>query len=358
MEQQNPQNQALAARPTMAMAIASADQHGYVEAVIRSEVQARTAVALARPRSFDAVRDSLLRDCARPGFAEDAEWHQERWDARKQAMVEITGPSIRLAEAAKRAMTNMVSQVFVIHEDDAYRMGRVSVADLETNEADSADIIVPKVMERRRAPKNRDEVRGTRIGSGGDVIYICDAPESEILMKFNSQASRALRNLILRFVPGDIVDEARTACAETRAKRDAQDPDTARKKLADAFSFKLQVRPSDLEKYLQHPLAQTTPAELDQLRALYRALSDGQTTWPEVMAQRDGEDEKAADSSSGARAKAQEALAKRKAKGTGTDQAAPAASIIPPVVLKDGETPVDPPEPIGARTREPGEVGE
>ncbi len=300
---------------TIAMTAPSPDQHGYVEAVIRSEVQARTALALARPRSMDAVRDSLLRECARPGFAEDAEWTQERWDSRKGKMVEITGPSIRLAEAAKRAMTNMVSQVFVVREDDDYRVGRVSVADLETNEADSADIIVHKVMERRRPPKNKDEIRSTRIGSTGETIYICDAPEGEVLMQFNSQASRALRNLILRFVPGDVVDEARAACATTRANTDAQDPDAARKKLADAFSFKLQVRPADLEKYLGHPLAQTTPAELDQLRALYRALADGQATWAEVMAshEAEGAESDPPDPAAAARQKAKEAAAARKA---------------------------------------------
>lgn len=302
-------------RPQMGMVAVSADQHGYVEALIRSEVQARTAVALARPRSFDNARDTLLREAARPGFAADAEWRQERWDARKGRAVEITGPSIRFAEAAKRALTNIVSSTTVIHEDDKYRIGKVSVADLETNEADSADIIVKKQMERRKPPRNADELIGTRAGADGQTIYICAAPESEILMMFNSQASRALRNLILRFVPGDLVDEALEKCRETRGKADAADPDAARRKVADAFSLNLQVRPADLEKYLRHPLAQTTPAELDGLRALYRALADGQTTWPEVMADRDAEQDDKAKPDPASRARDAVAEATRRGPG-------------------------------------------
>jgi len=275
----------------MAMVTPSADQHGYIEAVIRAEVQAQTALALARPRSFDQARVTLLADCRRPGFAEEAEWEQERWDSRKRRMVAITGPSIRLAEGIKRAWTNMVTNVFIIHEDAHNRIVRVQVRDLEANLADSQDVIIAKKMERRREPKDPDELIGTRTNANGDVIYICEVPESEMLLKTNAAVSRIKRNLIIQAVPADLVEEARAECRKTRTTTDAKDPDAARKKIVDAFAFDLKVAPDALAKFLGHAIDQCSPAELDGLRGIYRAIHDGQTTWADVANPEAGKDD-------------------------------------------------------------------
>lgn len=62
----------------------------------------------------------------------------------------------------------------------------------------------------------------------------------------------------------------------------AQDPDAARKKILLAFS-ELNVTAEMLAAYLGHPVAQSSPAEIADLRAVYKSISDGNTTWGDYV---------------------------------------------------------------------------
>ena len=90
--------------------------------------------------------------------------------------------------------------------------------------------------------------------------------------------SKKIRNLGLRILPSDIVDEAIDKCAETRRAKVAEDPDAASRRIADAFSA-LGVMPDDLKAYLGHEIAQSSPAEIDELKQIYSAIRDGEATW-------------------------------------------------------------------------------
>ena len=61
-----------------------------------------------------------------------------------------------------------------------------------------------------------------------------------------------------------------------------KDPAAERKRVADAFSG-IGVMPRDLEAYLGHPLASTSPSEMSDLRKIFQAIRDGETTWVQVM---------------------------------------------------------------------------
>ncbi|MFA4945105.1 MAG: hypothetical protein WC789_10450 [Lentisphaeria bacterium] len=281
-------------RPQMGMVAVSADQYGHIEALVRSEIQARTAVALARPRDLLGVRDRLLRDAARPGFAMSAEYGADGKFRRGGKM--ITGPSIRFAEAALRAMGNMVAQEQTIHDSDTEQTVRVSVADLETNTVVAQEVTYSKTVERRSVNSDdHDRILGQRTNSEGKTLYIVQASEVDLFAKRGALVARARRNLILNMLPGDIKDDAIAECRETRKKADRADPGGAAKKVADAFSVQCNVRPDDLAKYLGHPVDQCSPAELDELRGVFAAIRDGQTTWPEVMGNKDADEKKAAD---------------------------------------------------------------
>ncbi|MFK5283136.1 hypothetical protein ACI3PL_26555, partial [Lacticaseibacillus paracasei] len=71
--------------------------------------------------------------------------------------------------------------------------------------------------------------------------------------KQNALVSKAVRTLAMRLIPGDLVDGAMEVVIQTQNKRDAQDPDAARKKLVDAFAG-VGVKPADLKTYLAHDL--------------------------------------------------------------------------------------------------------
>ena len=94
--------------------------------------------------------------------------------------------------------------------------------------------------------------------------------------------SKAMRTCALRLIPGDLVDEAMDLCRATASDHAAKDPDAARKELADGFA-QLNVAATDLEKYLGHDLSKCSPAQLGDLRALYAAVRDGETTWAAVL---------------------------------------------------------------------------
>lgn len=244
----------------------------------KAAVEARYILAMRRPRDIDTVRAVLIRECKRPSFAEDARYSVPRGGKA------IEGPSIRFAEAAKRAMGNMLAETYVVYDDADLRQLRVCVTDLEANDTYNQDVVVSKTVERRQLREGQS-AKGTRRNSYGDVVYLVEASDDDLLNKQNALISKAMRTLILRLVPGDIIEEAMQRCVQTLNDRSAQDPDAARKQLGDAYMV-LGIAPDQIAKYLGHPLQQTTQAEYAQLRALYTALRDGNVQWVDALEQR------------------------------------------------------------------------
>lgn len=238
-------------------------------------VQARYIMALQRPRDWDDVRVRLLKACERPMFAETAIY------AKPVGGGKVEGPSIRFAEEAARAMGNLDVKTPVIYEDAAKRLINVSVTDLESNTTYSSDVSVEKTVERKKV-KEGQTVIGTRQNSYGDLVYIVAATEDDLLNKTNALVSKSIRTGILRVLPSDIREEAVERAKSTMRRGDAADPDAARKKLVDAFA-KLGVTPAALKQYLEHDVATCSPAELEQLRAVYVAIKDGDASWNDIV---------------------------------------------------------------------------
>jgi hypothetical protein len=69
---------------------------------------------------------------------------------------------------------------------------------------------------------------------------------------------------------------------ETIRREVSDDPTAATKKMADAFAA-LRIMPNELAEYLGHPLDQSSPAEIVELRAVYQAIKDGETTWKATL---------------------------------------------------------------------------
>lgn len=247
----------------------------------RAAVEAMYVMALKQPRDLMAVRDRLLTECRRKGFAESATYRLPRGGKT------IEGPSIRFAEAAARALHNIHVRTSITYEDDERRVGEVTVIDLEANLPLSAGFTLDKTVERRNI-KAGDVVVSERVNSTGQTVFRIVANEADILMKQESLVARLRRNLILQLLPGDLRDEAMEACAQTMAAGDGADPKATAKKIADYFGA-LGVSVAALRDYLGHALDQVTPDEAKDLRGVYSAIKDGQTSWAEVMeAKRNG----------------------------------------------------------------------
>lgn len=246
-----------------------------VAAQARARVEAAYVMAMRQPRDIEEVRQGLLRDCRRPAFAEEAFYRKPTGDE------VIEDFSIRFAEAAVRHLRNIEVDTPTTYDDHARRIVKVIVVDLEANTPYSKDITIQKTVERRN---NRGRVvLGERTNSRGNVIYLVEATEDEVATKEAALISKAMRTLVLRILPADIKEECRQAVRDTMKKRDAEDPDAARKKLADAFAA-LNVSPTDLRTYLGHGLDKCSPAQLAELRGIYTSLKDGEATWADVLA--------------------------------------------------------------------------
>lgn len=249
-------------------------------ALSKAEVEARFMVAISRPRDMEDVRVRLLRECDRPGFAEVARYSLPRSGKR------VEGPTIRFAEAAARLMGNLDIRQPVIFEDDERRIMRVTVTDLETNATYSLDVTITKTIERRTV-KDGQEVIGVRQNSTGQMVHIVRSSDDELVQKQAAAMSKAIRNLVLRLTPGDIIEECMDRVVETQSRRDAADPDAAKKKLIDAF-VGVGVKPAQLRDYVGHELDILGPAELVDLRGLFAAIRDGQITMAQALEEKNG----------------------------------------------------------------------
>jgi hypothetical protein len=291
----------------------------------QAEVNAMYIVAMRQPRSEADARIKLLNACERPGLAAVAIYRKpvgkkknEETGKWEQAYAE--GLSVRFAEEAARAWKNIRVSSAIVSDDDQRRILRVTAVDLESNFAKSVDIMIEKVVEKRQLRDGSPPLR-VRQNSFGDTVYLYPATEAEVLVKSNAEKSKAEREVILKLVPGDILDEARARIYATRANEDAKDPEAAKKAMCDAFAA-IGVKPSMLEEYLGHPLDASTAAEVLELKAVYVALKDHDTSWTEVLGDRMNADGPKPNAKvEAAKAKVQEKLKnKREAK------AAPAAA--------------------------------
>lgn len=240
-------------------------------AVAEAQIKARYVMALQRPSSFIEVRSKLLADCERPSFAKTA------WYSKPVAGSSVEGPSIRFAEAFMRARGNMVPEVLVVHEDTDVRVMRVSLTDLESNTTLSRDIVMRKTVERKRYAGR--EVVAMR----GDTAII-RAYDDELADKEASLISKALRQLIMRLVPGDLLDECKATVYRVRQKGASENPEKALRALVDDFEIQLRIKPAMLAEYLGHPADTATPDEILDLQNVYTAIKDGAARWADYVA--------------------------------------------------------------------------
>jgi hypothetical protein len=238
-------------------------------------IQARWIMAMRCPRNIDNVRQVLLKECERVGFAEKAIYSVPRGDK------PIRGLTIRFAEVAMRCMGNMSAEAVTIFDTDEERLVRVTVTDYETNSTWQRDITIKKTVERKFLKKGQQPIR-SRTNNWGDQVHLIEATDDDVVTKEGSAISKAARTAILRLIPGDLQDEMFRKCDTLMADKARKDPDGEKKKVFDAFAT-LNIMPTQIAEWLGHPIEQTTPAELVELQKLYRGLREGEIDWRDAM---------------------------------------------------------------------------
>ena len=247
-----------------------------IAAQAKAMVESRYIMAMRNRRDLDQVRQTLLKECRRPSFANNKSAYY-----RKPIGQGVEGLGIRFVEVALRCMTNVLIETTMIFEDAQKEVHRVSVTDLEANVTYPLDVRVSKTVERSK-PMDDGSFISVRTNSYGKPVYTVPANDDDLLNKRGALISKAIRTLGLRIIPGDLCDEAEEIIKKIRLDEAARDPDAERKKIADAFA-EIGVKAIDLTAYLGHGLDSCSPPELVDLRGIYGAIRDGEATWKSVM---------------------------------------------------------------------------
>ena len=226
-------------------ALASSDQQRAI-----AEVQAALVIAASRPRNEVVARDKLMRACQRSRLAEGATYAYER------GRQSVTGPSIRLAEAAARTWGNMNYGFRELSRQDGSSECEAFAWDLETN---------TKAVRQFTVRHKRDAG-----GSSKDV-----KTERDIYEVIAANAQRRVRAAILEIVPGDIIEDAVAECEKTMKAGLGNKPlkDVVNDMLKAFSNFGIDKKA--LEERLGCRLDAAQPAQIMALRRIYASLNDG-----------------------------------------------------------------------------------
>jgi hypothetical protein len=216
-----------------------------------AEVQAALVVARANPRDERRAMDRILNACQRPGLAENAVYSYSRGGS------DISGPSIRLAEAVAQHWGNLQFGIREIDQRGGVSTVQAFAWDVETNT-------------RREVTFQVKHERHTRSGS----TRLTDP--RDIYETVANQGARRVRACILAVIPGDVVDAAVKQCDETlRSKADTSPQAIA--KLVEVFAA-LGVTKQQIEARVQRRLDAIQPAQVVALRKVYASLRDGMSS--------------------------------------------------------------------------------
>ncbi len=240
-----------------------------------ADTQSRWVMAMKKPRNPHDVRQLIIAECKRPGFAKTAMYSIPR------AGKMVTGLSIRFAEVAMRCMGNLSCEAQTLYDSDEERVIRVTATDFETNTTWPRDITIKKTVERKQLARGQRPIR-QRANSFGDTVYIVEATDDEIAFKEAAAISKAARTAILRLIPGHLQDLAKDLVTQTLTDAASKDPAGEANQMFDAFAG-LNIMPSDIAQWLGHAVDRITPAEIVELKFLYVALRDQDMSWADAL---------------------------------------------------------------------------
>lgn len=227
-------------------AVAQSDQQRAI-----AEVQAAMMIARMNPRDQIAAMDRILNACARPTLADAAVYTYSKGGS------DVSGPSIRLAEAMAQAWGNMQFGIRELDQANGESTVQAYAWDVETNTRREITFQVP-------------HVRHTRKGA-----YKLEDPR-EIYELVANQGSRRLRACILAVIPGDVTEAAVSQC-ETTMRTKADTSPEAMQKMVSAFE-PFGVTKEQIERRIQRRLEAIQPAQVVSLKKIYASLRDGMSS--------------------------------------------------------------------------------
>lgn len=227
-------------------AVAQTDQQRAI-----AEVQSAMMIARMNPRDPIAAMDRILNACTRPSLAASAIYQYSRGGS------DVSGPSIRLAEAMAQAWGNMQFGIRELDQRNGESTVQAFAWDVETNTRREVTFQVPHLRYTRQGSKRLEDPR-------------------DIYEMVANQGARRLRACILAVIPGDVTEAAVQQCEATMHTTSDTSPE-AMQKMVKAFA-EFGVSREQIEKRIQRRLDAIQPAQVVGLKKVYASLRDGMSS--------------------------------------------------------------------------------
>lgn len=216
-----------------------------------AEIQAAMVIAQKFPRDEKRAVDRILTACARPSLAENALYSYSRGGS------EVTGPSIRMAEAIAQNWGNLQFGIRELDQRNGESTVEAFAWDLETNTRQNKVFQVPHIRYTRNGSKKLTDPR-------------------DVYEMVANQGARRLRACILGVIPGDVIDAAVRQCEVTLKSRVEITPERL-KGMLELFEG-YGVGKEAIEKKIGRHLDTITPAQFLQLGKIANSLRDGMSS--------------------------------------------------------------------------------
>lgn len=238
----NPFTKAVSAGSSNAVANAEAER-------AIQEVQAAMVIAKKFPRNQVEAMDRILNACTRESLANSALYCYPRGGQ------EVTGPSIRLAEALAQEWGNMQFGIRELSAESGVSTVEAFAWDMQNN---TRTVKTFQVAHQRFAK--------------GQLTRLTDP--RDIYEMIANQGARRMRACILGVIPGDVTEAAVHQCEVTQQNSVEVTPETI-KAMIDAFGKNYGITQPMIEKKLGKRAASINASQLLHLRKIYQSLKDG-----------------------------------------------------------------------------------
>lgn len=233
-------------QPGRTTAVAQTDQQRAV-----AEVQAAMMIARMNPRNQIEAMDRIINACSRPTLADSAVYTYSRGGS------DVSGPSIRLAEAMAQAWGNMQFGIRELEQRGGESTVQAYAWDVETNTRREVTFQVPHVRYTRSGSKKLEDPR-------------------DIYEMVANQGARRLRACILAVIPGDVTEAAVAQCETTMSAKADTSPEAMQKMIAAFEGYG--VTRDQIEKRIQRRIEAIQPAQVVGLKKIYASLRDGMSS--------------------------------------------------------------------------------
>lgn len=225
-----------------------------------AEVQAKLMIAKSMPRDPVAAWEKVMKACSLPGMAEAAFYSYKRGGQ------EVTGPSIRLAEALASAWGNIDYGMRELSNKDGVTELEAYAWDLETN----------TLTTQRFTVHHKRDTKG-----GGYAL----TDQRDIYELGANMGARRMRARILAVLPADIVKAAEEKCRLTLAGGGGVPLSERVKTMLTKFA-PFGVTQKHVETHLGKKLVDIMPDDIVSLIGIYNSIKDGNTTASEAFEQK------------------------------------------------------------------------